>query len=104
MLDEGALLAVAAVLVIVAVSLLAPRVGVAAPILLVVVGLAGSFIPGIPQVAISPEWILVIVLPPLLYSAAVNMPATDFRRDFGAIGALSVLLVVVSAFASASSC
>jgi CPA1 family monovalent cation:H+ antiporter len=55
-------------------------------------------------VAISPEWILVIVLPPLLYSAAVNMPATDFRRDFGAIGALSVLLVVVSAFASASSC
>ena len=63
MLDEGAILAVAAVLIIVAVSLLAPRVGVAAPILLVVVGLIGSFIPGIPQVAISPEWILVIVLP-----------------------------------------
>ncbi|MCB0885939.1 MAG: hypothetical protein KDB41_03895 [Propionibacteriaceae bacterium] len=55
MLDEGAILAVAAVLIIVAVSLLAPRVGVAAPILLVVVGLIGSFIPGIPQVAISPE-------------------------------------------------
>jgi CPA1 family monovalent cation:H+ antiporter len=100
MLDEGAILAVAAVLIIVAVSLLAPRVGVAAPILLVVVGLIGSFIPGIPHVTITPEWILVIVLPPLLYSAAVNMPATDFRRDFGAIGALSVLLVVVSAFAS----
>ena len=41
MLDEGAILAVAAVLIIVAVSLLAPRVGVAAPILLVVVGLIG---------------------------------------------------------------
>ena len=53
-LSLGAL-AVAAVLIIVAVSLLAPRVGVAAPILLVVVGLIGSFIPGIPQVAISPE-------------------------------------------------
>ena len=38
-----------------------------------------------------------IVLPPLLYSAAVNMPATDFRRDFGAIGALSVLLVEAAA-------
>ncbi|HMQ66405.1 MAG TPA: hypothetical protein PJ992_08945 [Arachnia sp.] len=45
MLDEGALLAVAAVLIIVAVSLLAPRVGVAAPILLVVVGLAGASSP-----------------------------------------------------------
>ncbi|MFT3886799.1 MAG: cation:proton antiporter [Arachnia sp.] len=100
MLDEAAILAVAAVLIIVAVSLLAPRVGVAAPILLVIVGLVGSFIPGVPHVSIEPEWILVIVLPPLLYSAAVNMPATDFRRDFGAIGALSVLLVVVSAFAS----
>jgi CPA1 family monovalent cation:H+ antiporter len=55
MLDEGAILAVAAVLIIVAVSLLAPRVGVAAPILLVVVGLIGSFIPGIPRWPSAPS-------------------------------------------------
>ncbi|MEU0840924.1 cation:proton antiporter [Streptomyces sp. NPDC005962] len=33
---------------------------------------------------------------PLLYSAAVNMPATDFRRDLRTIGGLAVLLVVVT--------
>jgi CPA1 family monovalent cation:H+ antiporter len=37
------------------------------------------------------------VLPPLLYAAAVNMPVMDFRRDLRTIGALSVLLVLVSA-------
>ncbi len=93
-------LAVVAVLIIVAVSFVAEKHGVAAPLLLLVVGIGLSAIPGAPHLEIEPEWILTIVLPPLLYSAAVTMPATDFRRDFGAIGALSVLLVVVSAFAS----
>ncbi|MBK8462405.1 MAG: cation:proton antiporter [Nigerium sp.] len=93
-------LAVAAVLIIVAVSFFAEKHGVATPLLLVVVGIGLSALPGAPHLEIRPEWILTVVLPPLLYSAAVNMPATDFRRDFGAIGALSVLLVLVSAFAS----
>lgn len=99
-MDEALLLAAGAVLVIVLVSLVAKRIGVAAPVALVVVGIAGSFIPGIPTVLIEPDWILVVVLPPLLYSAAVNMPTIDFRRDFKPIGALSVLLVLFSAFAS----
>src|SRR5699024_1002555 len=38
------------------------------------------------------------VLPPLLYSAAVHMPVVDFRRELRTIGALSVVLVLVSAF------
>ena len=50
-----------------------------------------------PEVEIEPEWILVGVLPPLLYSAAVSMPAMDFRRDFRAIAGLSVVLVVITA-------
>jgi monovalent cation/hydrogen antiporter len=99
-MEEIALLAVAGVLIIVGVSLFAPRLGVAAPILLVFVGIACSLIPGAPQVMLDPEWILMIILPPILYSAAVNVPITDFRRDFGSIGALSVLLVIASAFAS----
>ncbi|MFT3877177.1 MAG: sodium:proton antiporter [Propioniciclava sp.] len=93
-------LAIVAVLLIVAVSAFAEKHGVAAPLLLVVVGIGLSVIPGAPALEIEPEWILTVVLPPLLYAAAVNMPATDFRRDFGAIGALSVLLVIASAFAS----
>lgn len=99
-MDEAALLAVAAVLIIVAVSALAPRVGVASPVLLVLVGVGCSYLPGVPVIAIEPSWFLAIVLPPLLYSAAVNMPATDFRRDVKTIGALSVGLVIVSAFGS----
>ena len=97
-MQEWALLAVAAVLIIVAVSYFAPKLGVAAPVLLVLVGMACSQLPGAPHLVVEPEWILTIVLPPILYSAAVNVPVVDFRRDFRSIGALSVLLVAVSAF------
>ncbi|TDV56476.1 cation:proton antiporter [Actinophytocola oryzae] len=95
---EPALLAVMAVLIIVAVSYFAPRLGVAAPVLLVLVGMGCGRLPGAPDLFLEPEWILAGVLPPLLYAAAVNVPVLDFRRDFGTIGALSVLLVLVSAF------
>lgn len=97
-MQELALLAVAAVLIIVAVSWAAPKLGVAAPVLLVLVGMGCSQLPGAPHVFVEPEWILGFVLPPILYSAAVNVPVVDFRRDFKTIGALSVLLVAGSAF------
>ncbi|WP_329791020.1 sodium:proton antiporter [Lentzea sp. DG1S-22] len=97
-MQEWALLAVAAVLIIVVVSYAAPRLGVAAPVLLVLVGMGCSQLPGAPHLVVEPEWILVVVLPPILYSAAVNVPVVDFRRDFATIGSLSVLLVAVSAF------
>lgn len=99
-MEEFALLAVAGVLIIVTVSLFAPKLGVAAPILLVLVGIGCSLIPGAPRILLEPEWILMIALPPILYSAAVNVPITDFRRDLGTISALSVFLVVASAFAT----
>ncbi|NLU83495.1 sodium:proton antiporter [Rhodococcus sp. HNM0569] len=85
------------VLVIVAVTAFAPRVGVAAPLLLVAAGVAIGFLPFVPEVDVDPEWILAGLLPPLLYSSAVNMPTMDFRRDFRTISAFSVILVVVSA-------
>jgi CPA1 family monovalent cation:H+ antiporter len=47
---------------------------------------------------VDPEWILAGILPPLLFSAAVSLPATEFRRDFAAIGGLAVLLVVLTSF------
>lgn len=97
---ELALLAVPAVLIIVAVSAVAPKLGVAAPIVLVVVGIGLSYIPGAPEIIVPPEVILSVVLPPILYSAAVNVPLGDFRRNIKAISGLSVLLVIVSAFGS----
>src|SRR5690606_34230251 len=65
-----------------------------------IIGIGCSLIPGAPEIEIPPEWILAVVLPPILYAAAVNMPAMALRRDVGAIGALSVVLVIVSAFIS----
>lgn len=91
------LLAVAAVLIVVFVAWLSPRLGVATPILLVLVGMACTLIPGAPVVEIEPDYILTLVLPPLLYSAAVSVPLRDFSRNKGAIAWLSVVLVVVSA-------
>jgi CPA1 family monovalent cation:H+ antiporter len=93
------LLAVAGVLVIVTVTSVAGRIGVAAPLLLVLAGVGISFLPGVPAFEVPPEAILAGVLPPLLYAASVNMPALDFRRDFKAISGLSVVLVLVSALA-----
>lgn len=91
------LLLIAGMIIVVAVTAFETRLGIAAPVLLVVIGAGCSLIPGIEHPVIEPEWILAIVLPLLRYAAAVNMPATDLRRDIGSIGALSVVLVLASA-------
>lgn len=93
---ELTLIAVVGVISIVAVAAFSDRLGLAAPLSLVVVGIALSFIPGMPHPMAEPEWILAGVLPPLLYSTAVNMPAHDFRRNFKAISGLAVVLVAVT--------
>lgn len=88
---------IVAVFVIVFASSLSQRTGIAGPLILVAVGVGVSLIPGVAAVSVPPELILVGVLPPLLFSAAVSAPAIEFRRDLAAIGGLSVLLVIVSA-------
>lgn len=88
---------VAALVVIAASTLLGPRLGIASPLLLVAIGVAASFLPMFGEIHVEPELILAGVLPPLLYSSAVSMPAMNFRREFGAISGLSIVLVVGSA-------
>jgi NhaP-type Na+/H+ or K+/H+ antiporter len=88
---------VAALAVIAGATVVGPRLGIASPLVLVAIGVAASFLPMFGATHIEPEWILQGVLPPLLYSSAVSMPAMNFRREFGAIGGLSVFLVVGSA-------
>jgi CPA1 family monovalent cation:H+ antiporter len=94
---ELAVYAVLAVAVIVAVAAFAPRLGVAAPIVLVLVGVGLSFLPGVPAVEVEPDLILDIALPPILYAAAISLPLADFRRNVLPIGSLSVVLVVITA-------
>jgi CPA1 family monovalent cation:H+ antiporter len=91
------LLFVVAVVVICLATAFGPRLNVAGPLVLMAVGLGVSLLPFVPPLDVDPELILVVVLPPLLYSAAVQLPAIEFRRDFGPIAGLSVLLVVISA-------
>jgi NhaP-type Na+/H+ or K+/H+ antiporter len=97
---ELGLLGIIGIAVLVGVAVLSKRVGVAAPLILVVVGIGLSFVPGVPSFSIPDEWILTGILPPLLYAAAIKTPVTDFRRNITPIASLSVALVVVSAFAA----
>lgn len=94
-----ALFVISSVLLIVAVYTLAPKLGVSAPLALVTFGVGISLARVAPQFELEPEWVLAGVLPMLLYSASISMPAMDFRRDFRAISGLSVTLVVWSALA-----
>ncbi|WP_411700857.1 cation:proton antiporter [Conyzicola sp.] len=96
-MTEFLVVIVVALVAIAAATVVAPRIGIAAPLVLVTIGVAASFLPVFASVYIEPEWILAGILPPLLYSSAVSMPAMNFRREFGAISGLSVLLVVGSA-------
>lgn len=90
------LIVVVGIVVISLVTVIAPRFNVAGPLVLMAIGLGVSLLPFVPAFAVPPEVILIGVLPPLLYSAAVQLPAIEFRRDFGPIAGLSVLLVVLS--------
>jgi len=90
------MVAVLGLLAIAGAATLGPKLGVAAPLLLVLVGIGVSLVPAVPPFHVEPEWVLAGVLPPLLYSASVSMPAMDFRREFTAIAGLSVVLVVAS--------
>ncbi|MGV8876389.1 MAG: cation:proton antiporter [Rhodoglobus sp.] len=85
---------VIALIVIASATLLGPRFGVASPLVLVAIGVTASLLPAFSSVQIDPELILLGILPPLLFSAAVSLPTMNFRREFGAIGGLSVVLVV----------
>jgi Na+/H+ antiporter len=78
---------------------LARRLGLLAPILLVVLGLALSFLPFFPQVRLDPDLVLVGILPPLLYVAALETSVPAFRHNLRPILLLAVGLVLFTAFA-----
>ncbi|OZM71437.1 Na+/H+ antiporter [Amycolatopsis antarctica] len=75
----------------------ARRCNLSAPLLIVVVALAVSFVPRMPAIEFDPELILTLVLPPLLYSTSLDSSAAQFRAGLRPIIALGVVLVVVTA-------
>jgi Na+/H+ antiporter len=89
------LIAVLAVLIAVVVLFeVARRIGVPFPSLFVLGGLALGLIPGVPRITLQPELVLLVFLPPLLFSAAFETPLRDLRRNVAPIARLSIGLVV----------
>jgi Na+/H+ antiporter len=72
---------------------MARRLKVPYPIVLVLAGLAISFVPRMPRVPLDPNIVFVIFLPPLLYASAWTMSWREFRRNVVVIGLLAVGLV-----------
>jgi NhaP-type Na+/H+ or K+/H+ antiporter len=91
------LVAGAGLAIMIAASVFARRTGVAAPLLLVGLGIAASYLPSTPTIHVEPELILAGVVPPLLYASAAQLPVLDVRRNFALIAWQSVVMVIVSA-------
>ena len=72
----------------------ARRAGRSAPLVLVVVGVVASLVPGVPEYRLDPEVVLIGVLPPLLYAAALRTSLVDVRANRQAIGILAVGAVI----------
>src|SRR5437016_13268236 len=71
-------------------ALLARRVNIAPAILLMLAGIALAFVPGMPAVELPPEVVLLLVLPPLIYSASVAMSWREFKHNLPPITLLAV--------------
>ncbi len=79
---------------VVAFALLARRIQVPYPVVLVIGGLALSLVPGTPRIALNPDLIFYVVLPPLLYSAAWFTSWRDFSHHLVSILSLAFGLVI----------
>src|SRR5437016_4121909 len=86
----GLLVAVAAL------AMLAHRLGVPYPIVLVVGGLLIGFVPGLPDVELAPDLVFLLFLPPLLYISAFFTSVRDFRAQARTILSLAIGLVVAT--------
>jgi CPA1 family monovalent cation:H+ antiporter len=69
------------------------------PVVLVLGGAVPGFVPGLPQVELAPDVVLVVFLPPLLYGAGVSANFGDFRAEgrWPALNALPSVLVTMCA-------
>jgi monovalent cation/hydrogen antiporter len=91
----------ALVVAIVLIEMLADKLRIAYPILLVIAGLVIGFIPTLPKVQVDPDMIFFIFLPPLLFEAAWGISFKEMKRWWRIIGSFAFLVVFFSALAVA---
>ena len=76
--------------VVAAVAILAKRLKIPPAILLVVTGVLLALVPGLPSVELAPEIVLLLVLPPIIYTSAFQMSWREFRFNLRPISLLAV--------------
>jgi CPA1 family monovalent cation:H+ antiporter len=101
MMIETIQIAVLLLVVVAAVAFAARRLRVPPAILLVIVGVVLALVPGLPHVELAPEMVLLLVLPPLIYSAGVAMSWREFRFNLRPITLLAVGCVLFTTVAVA---
>ncbi len=99
---ETVQIAVLLLAVLAAVALAARRLDLPPAILLVVAGVGLALVPGLPRVQLVPELVLLLVLPPLIYSAGVAMSWREFRFNLRPIALLAIGCVVFTTVAVAA--
>ena len=80
---------------------IAPALRVPYPIVLVIGGVALGFVPGMPELELPPDLVLVAVLPPLLYAGTFFTSLHELKLNMRPIGLLAVGLVIVTMLAVA---
>ncbi len=88
-------LGLVAVAVICVLQLLAEKTGLPAAALLTVAGLIYALLPG-PNLTLKPEVILTLVIPPLIYTAALNASLLAIRKNLRTVISLSIGLVLAT--------
>ncbi|MEV4945817.1 Na+/H+ antiporter [Streptomyces sp. NPDC053755] len=81
---------------------LGERLGLPAPVLMTLIGIGCAFVPFVPNVDIPPEYILPLVLPPLLYASVQRTSWRQFAANRRPIFLLAVALVFVTTAAVAA--
>ncbi len=94
---EIALLLVSLAVAVLVVTAVADRIEVPAPLVLIVAGVAASYVPGVLEIELDADVVLFGLLPPLLYAAAIQTSLVDFNANRRSILLLSVGLVVFTA-------
>ncbi|MBK0330982.1 Na+/H+ antiporter [Brachybacterium sp. MASK1Z-5] len=84
------------VVTVLAGSAIADRLRLPAPMVLIVIGVIASYLPFVPAVRLTPELVLLGLLPPLLYSSALKTSLVDIRANLRTVAMLSIALVVVT--------
>src|SRR3954469_9541377 len=87
--------------VLVAAAVIARRLNTAPSIVLVVAGVLLALAPGLPPIELAPEFVLLVILPPLIYSAGVAMSWREFRFNLRPITLLAFCCVVFTTCAVA---